>query len=114
MDSLSNTFHALADPTRRAMLARLSRQELTLSELAQPLQMTLPAVAKHLKVLEHAGLVHRRPAARSRPARLDPRALRKAVDWVERNLAFWNASFDRLDALLASETSIDDPPARRR
>jgi DNA-binding transcriptional ArsR family regulator len=101
MDTLSSTLYALADPTRRAILARLSRGGTTLSELAQPFAMTVPAVAKHVKVLESAGLVHRGARGPTRPIHLQARALREVADWVERYRGFWEGSFDRLGVYLA-------------
>ena len=99
-DTLSTTFAALADPTRREILARLTEGELSVTELAKPFQMTLPAVSKHLKVLEHAGLVERRREAQWRPARLDAGPLKDVADWTERYRRHWEESFDRLDAYL--------------
>jgi DNA-binding transcriptional ArsR family regulator len=100
MDDLSNTLHALADPTRRSILARLSKGETTLSKLAEPFDMSIPAVAKHLKVLEGAGLVCRGPRGPTRPIRLQARALREVSQWVERYREFWDGSLDRLGAYL--------------
>lgn len=99
-DALDSTFAALADPTRRAILARLSSGEATVTELAEPFEMTLPAVSKHLKVLERAGLVSRGRVAQSRPARLEAAPLREAADWVESYRRFWDGSFDRLEDYL--------------
>jgi len=99
-DTLSTTFAALADPTRREILARLTEGELSVTELAKPFQMTLPAVSKHLKVLERAGLVERRREAQWRPARLDAGPLKDVSDWTERYRRHWEESFDRLDAYL--------------
>ncbi|HWO58348.1 MAG TPA: metalloregulator ArsR/SmtB family transcription factor [bacterium] len=99
-DTLSSTFAALADPTRRAILARLSRGEAAVTELAKPFNMSLPAVSKHLKVLEHAGLIERGRAAQWRPCRLAPAPLKEAADWVADYRRFWEESFDRLDAYL--------------
>ena len=96
-DQLSATFAALADPTRRAILARLAEGEATVNELARPFAITLPAVSKHLKVLERAGLISRGRSAQWRPCRLDARPLREAADWVERYRACWDSSYDRLD-----------------
>jgi DNA-binding transcriptional ArsR family regulator len=101
MDSLDSTFAALADPTRRAMLARLaSRGEASVKELAEPFEMTLPAVSKHLKVLERAGLISRGRVAQSRPCQLEAAPLREVADWVEQYRRFWEQSFDRLDEYL--------------
>lgn len=99
-DRLSQTFAALADPTRRAILARLSLGETSVSELAEPFEMSLPAVSKHLKVLEHAGLIARAREAQWRPARLEAGPLKDVSDWLEKYRQFWEASFDRLDALI--------------
>ena len=99
-DPLSATFAALADPTRRAILARLARGETSVGELAQPFAMSGPAVTKHLKVLEHAGLISRSRAAQQRPARLEPAALKAASDWIEAYRRFWEEKFDDLDTYL--------------
>lgn len=99
-DPLSTTFAALADPTRRAILARLSRGETSVTELARPFKMTLPAVSKHLRVLEHAGLVARGRKAQWRPCRLAARPLKDVADWLERYRRFWEQSLDRLDEYL--------------
>lgn len=96
-DQLSSTFAALADPTRRAILARLADGEATVNELAEPFEMSLPAVSKHLKVLERAGLIARGRSAQWRPCRLDARPLHDVNAWVEHYRAFWEGSFDRLD-----------------
>jgi DNA-binding transcriptional ArsR family regulator len=97
---LDVTFAALADPTRRAILARLASGEASVSELAQPFDMSQPAISKHLKVLENAGLIRRGRDAQRRPCRLAPQPLADANAWLERYRRFWEASFDRLDALL--------------
>jgi DNA-binding transcriptional ArsR family regulator len=99
-DPLSETFAALADPTRRAILARLSLGETSVSELAEPFDMSLPAVSKHLKVLERAGLIVRGRDAQWRPCRLEPAPLRDVDDWVGQYRKFWEQSFDRLDEYL--------------
>jgi DNA-binding transcriptional ArsR family regulator len=99
-DPLSLTFSALADPTRRQILARLSNGELNVTQLAEPLKMTQPAVSKHLKVLERAGLIVRGRDAQWRPAKLQAAPLREAADWVEQYRQHWEESFDRLDAYL--------------
>ena len=99
-DQLSTTFAALADPTRRAILARLSRSDATVSQLAEPFPMTLQAVSKHLKVLERAGLITRGRTAQLRPSRLEGTPLKEAVGWLERYRRFWEGSFDQLDARL--------------
>ena len=99
-DTLSTTFAALADPTRRAILARLMAGEATVNELAEPFEISLPGVSKHLKVLEHAGLVERSREAQWRPCRLDAKPLAEATQWLEGYRRFWESSFQRLDALL--------------
>jgi DNA-binding transcriptional ArsR family regulator len=97
IDPLSKTFAALSDPTRRAILARLAEGEATVNELAEPFAMSLPAISKHLKVLERAGLIERGRRAQWRPCRLRPEPLGEAVGWLERYREFWEGSFDRLD-----------------
>jgi DNA-binding transcriptional ArsR family regulator len=99
-DHLSATFAALADPTRRAILARLISGERPVTELAAPFAMTLPAVSKHLKVLERAGLIARGREAQWRPCRLEARPLKDAFNWLEHYRRFWEQSLDRLDAYL--------------
>jgi len=99
-DRLSNTFSALADPTRRAILARLALGETSVTELAEPFAMSLPAISKHLKVLEHAGLIARGREAQWRPCRLEAKPLKDVANWVEHYRKFWDESFDRLDAYL--------------
>ena len=97
---LDATFAALADPTRRAILARLATGEATVRELAAPFDMSQPAISKHLKVLERAGLITRGREAQRRPRRLEPRPLAEATDWIERYRKIWEANYQRLDALL--------------
>ena len=106
-DGLSQTFSALADPTRRAMLARLSQGEANVSELAKPFlkDMSLPAVTKHLKVLENAGLITKTREAQWRPCRLNGEPFKEVADWMEKYRAFWEESFDRLDAYLKTVTA---------
>ena len=99
-DQLSTTFAALADPTRRAILARLTSGEAFVTELAEPFEMSLPAVSKHLKVLERAGLIARGREAQWRPCRLKAGPLKDADEWLERYRRFWEESFDRLDEYL--------------
>jgi DNA-binding transcriptional ArsR family regulator len=99
-DSLSATLSALADPTRRAILARLADGAATVGELAAPFEMSLPAVSRHLKVLERAGLIARGREAQWRPCTLDPEPLREVAGWLETYRRLWEASFDRLDAYL--------------
>jgi DNA-binding transcriptional ArsR family regulator len=112
-DTLDSTFAALADPTRRAILARLSSGEATVTELAEPFGMTLPAVSKHIKVLERAGLVSRGRVAQSRPCRLRAAPLREAAGWVVQYRSFWEESFDRLDDYL-QELRREDAGGERR
>jgi DNA-binding transcriptional ArsR family regulator len=100
MDPLSSKFAALADPTRRAILARLVLGETSVTELAEPFAMSLPAVSKHLKVLEHAGLVTRGRAAQWRPCKIEPSALKEVDDWLEEYRRFWEAGLDRLEEYL--------------
>lgn len=99
-DRLSATLGALADPTRRAILARLSQGEASVTELAEPFDMSLPAVSKHLKVLEKAGLITRGREAQWRPCRLDPAPLREVSEWLEHYARFWSQGLDRLEGLL--------------
>jgi DNA-binding transcriptional ArsR family regulator len=99
-DRLSTTYAALADPTRRAILARLTRGEASVTELAEPFAMSLPAVSKHLKVLERAGLIARGRKAQWRPCRLEAGPLKDAADWLEHYRRFWDDSFARLDEYL--------------
>jgi DNA-binding transcriptional ArsR family regulator len=99
-DSLSLTFGALADPTRRAILSALRRGEASVTQLAEPFALSLPAITKHLKVLERAGLIARSRDSRWRPSRLDAGPLREASDWIGGYRDFWEAKFDRLDAYL--------------
>ena len=100
-DQLSTTFQALADPTRRAILARLAQGEATVSELAEPFPITVQAVSKHLKVLERAGLIARGRSAQLRPSRLQGQALKEVADWVADYRGHWEESFDRLGEHLA-------------
>jgi len=100
LDQLSATYAALADPTRRAILARLATGEASVTELAEPFEMSLPAVSKHLKVLERAGLIARSRQAQWRPCRLEAAPLKEAADWLEEYRRFWEESFDRLDEYL--------------
>jgi DNA-binding transcriptional ArsR family regulator len=99
-DQLSSTFAALADPTRRAILSRLAAGEAAVTELAEPFDMSLPAVSKHLKVLERAGLIARSRDAQWRPCHLEPAPLKEVADWVGHYRKFWEESFDRLDEYL--------------
>src|ERR1700723_114484 len=100
-DRLSTTFSALADPTRRAILARLISGEASVTQLAEPFEMSMPAISKHLKVLERAGLIARGREAQWRPCRLEAGPLKDVANWVENYRQFWEESFDRLDVYLA-------------
>jgi len=114
-DTLSVTLSALADPTRRAILARLASGEATVTELAEPFEISLPAVSKHLKVLERAGLIARGRAAQWRPCRLEAAPLKDAADWIEHYRRFWEESFDRLDEYLKEVQAGKKPgPNKRR
>jgi DNA-binding transcriptional ArsR family regulator len=109
VDQLSSTFAALADPTRRRILARLAEGEATVNELAEPFPITVQAVSQHLKVLERAGLITRGRSAQLRPSRLQGAPLKDAAEWLERYRRFWEGSFESLDARLrANERGSDD------
>ena len=105
VDPLTITLSALADPTRRAILARLTAGEATVNEIAEPFTISLPAVSRHLKVLEGAGLISRSRDAQWRPCRLEAGALKPVDDWLARYRRFWTASFDRMDGYLAELTA---------
>jgi DNA-binding transcriptional ArsR family regulator len=107
-DRLSNTFSALADPTRRAILARLALGETSVTELAEPFQMSMPAVSKHLKVLERAGLITRGREAQWRPCRIEAQALKPVDDWLENYRRLWEERFDRLEVYLRELQAKDD------
>jgi DNA-binding transcriptional ArsR family regulator len=113
-DRLNATFLALADPTRRAILARLALGEASVNELAEPFDMSQPAISKHLKMLERAGLVSRGREAQRRPCRLEARPLEAAYLWIERYRQMWDMSFVRLDALLEELQTTKKPPKRRK
>ncbi len=115
-DHLSQTFSALADPTRRAMLVRLSKGEANVTDLAKPFlkEMSLPAVTKHLKVLEKAGLVTKSRDAQWRPCKLNGEPLKDAADWMEQYRVFWEESFDRLDAYLKTVTSKKNAKGKKK
>jgi DNA-binding transcriptional ArsR family regulator len=119
-DQLSLVFAALADPTRRAILARLADGDATVTELAEPFSISLPAISRHLKVLEHAGLISRSRSGQWRSSSLEATPLKEATDWMERYRVFWDASFERLDAHLrrvqrdASHSSADRTEGARR
>jgi DNA-binding transcriptional ArsR family regulator len=112
IDSLSSTFAALADPTRRAILARLAKGEASVNELAAPFEMSLPAISKHLKVLEKAHLITRTREAQWRPCRLETEGLKDVADWLENYRQFWEASFDRLDDYLQELQSQQQQPQK--
>ncbi|GGA53985.1 ArsR/SmtB family transcription factor [Pelagibacterium lentulum] len=111
-DSLTTTLSALADPTRRAILARLSQGQATVNDLAEPFQMSLPAISKHLKVLERAGLISRGRQAQWRPCRLEGAPLKSLAEWLETYRRFWDGSFDRMDDYL-KEIQKGDPNGPR-
>ena len=111
---LNATFLALADPTRRAILARLARSEASVTELAAPFDMSQPAISKHLKVLERAGLVATGRDAQARPRRLVAKPLAEASEWLENYRKYWEHSFDSLDALLHEMKSLQKPKSRKR
>nr|WP_296067716.1 metalloregulator ArsR/SmtB family transcription factor [uncultured Actinoplanes sp.] len=111
-DQLSVIFSALADPTRRAILARLAEGPATVNEIAEPFDMTLPAVSKHLKVLERAGLISRGREAQWRPCKLEAEPLREATEWMSHYRRFWEGSFDKLDAHLRALMDTETPGPR--
>ena len=112
-DQLSTPFAALADPTRRAILARLSTGEASVTELAEPFEMSMPAISKHLKVLERAGLIARGREAQWRPCRLEAAPLKDVAEWVKRYQRFWEQRFDNLDAYLRELKARDASQGRR-
>ena len=113
-DRLSSTFAALADPTRRAILARLALGETSVTALAEPFDISLPAVSKHLKVLERAGLIKRGREAQWRPCRIEPGALKPVDDWLERYRRFWEASLERLDDYLLEMQAKEKKRGRKK
>jgi len=113
-DRLNSTFQALADPTRRAILARLALGEASVNELAQPFDMSQPAISKHLKMLERAGLISRGREAQRRPCRLEPKPLETAYLWIERYRELWEMNFSRLDTLLDELQTPQKAPTRRK
>jgi DNA-binding transcriptional ArsR family regulator len=113
-DLLDATFAALADPTRRAILARLATGQATVTELAAPFDMSQPAISKHLKVLERAGLVSRSRDAQRRPCRLEARPLKGATDWLENYRSYWEESYQRLDTLLDELKANEESRGERR
>jgi len=112
-ERLDATFAALADPTRRAILARLARGEASVMELAEPFEMSQPAISKHLKVLERAGLISRGRDAQRRPCRLVAAPLRTASEWIDRYREFWESSFDALDDVLEDLKRAERRPTRK-
>lgn len=118
MDKLSITFSALADPTRRAILARLASGEASVTELAEPFDISLPAITKHLKVLENAGLVTKTRDAQFRPCKLNAKPLENAINWIEEYRKYWEESLDRLDlylqAVMADEKSKKNKTKRNK
>jgi DNA-binding transcriptional ArsR family regulator len=113
-DRLSTTFAALADPTRRAILARLALGETSVKELAEPFEMTAPAISKHLKVLERAGLISRGRDAQWRPCKLEPQALKSVDEWLERYRRLWEERFDRLEEYLRGLQAKEKADDRKR
>lgn len=113
-DHLSATFAALADPTRRAILARLTTGETSVMELAEPFDMSLPAISKHLKVLVRAGLISRSKDAQRRPRRLEPQRLREVAEWLRTYREFWEASFNRLDEYLKELQTKEKPRGQKQ
>jgi DNA-binding transcriptional ArsR family regulator len=114
VDALSTTFAALADPTRRAILARLASGDASVTELAEPFDMSMPAISRHLKVLEQAGLITRGREAQWRPCSLEPAPLKEVVDWVDRYRQIWAERFDRLDDYLQELKEKEKRHARRQ
>src|SRR6201996_6721786 len=114
MDPLSSTFHALADPTRRAILARLTSGEVSVNELAAPFDMSLPAVSKHLKVLERAGLISRGRDAQYRPCKLEAQTLKGVDEWLAEYRRFWESRLDRLEDYLAKLQGKPAPKRRKK
>ena len=115
-EQLDATFIALADPTRRAILARLMEGEASVNELAAPFEISQPAISKHLKILERAGLVSRSASGTRRPVKIEAAPMKQAVDWLEKYRKFWEASYGRLDALLAAlQTPVNtDKPSKKK
>ena len=111
---LDRTFAALADPTRRAILVRLASGEASVTELSKPFRMSQPAISKHLRVLEHAGLISRGREAQRRPRRLEPAPLAEADEWLQRYREFWEGSFERLDTLLEEMKAKDRKHTRKK
>ena len=114
MDAMSSTFSALADPTRRAILARLALGQTSVTELAAPFDMSMPAVSKHLRVLESAGLIERGRQAQFRPCKLNAEPLQQAQAWIEEYRQFWEQSFDRLDEYLQRIQAEGTEPKKKK
>jgi DNA-binding transcriptional ArsR family regulator len=114
MDALSTTFSALADPTRRAILARLAQGECSVNELAEPFAMSLPAVSKHLRVLERAGLIAQRREAQRRPCRIEAAPIKQVVDWADHYRQLWEQRFDRLEDYLTELQSNPKAPTKEK
>lgn len=114
MTQLDLTFAALSDPTRRAILARLSRGEASVTQLAEPFKMSLPAISKHLKVLQKAGLITQSREAQWRPCRLEAKPLKQAAEWIERYREYWEESFDNLDSYLRDIQSKEKKHGRTK
>lgn len=113
MDRLNETFAALADPTRRAIVMRLATGEATVNEIAEPFEISLPAISRHLKVLEQAGLIARSRSGQLRPCRIEAGPLKEIADWVDHYRGFWDQSFDRLDTFLLEIKEKDDADAEK-
>ena len=111
--ALNRVFHALADPTRRAMLRQLADGEHSVGELAEPFDMSFAAAAKHVKVLEEAGLIRRARVAKTRPVHLEPEGLKRAGDWIDHYRQYWEGAFDRMDALIARLQAEEDRNGRQ-
>ena len=113
-DAISLTFAALADPTRRAILGRLALGQTSVTELAAPFEMSMPAISRHLKVLEHAGLISRAREAQWRPCRLTPEPMKQAAEWLDAYRQYWELSFDRLDDYLQVMKAKETKRGRKR
>jgi DNA-binding transcriptional ArsR family regulator len=113
-ERLDAVFAALADPTRRAIIAKLAKGETSVMELARPFEMTQPAISKHLRVLEKAGLISRGRDAQRRPCRIEAQPLAEANEWIERYREFWEGNFERLDALLEELKTVRKKPGRKK
>ena len=114
MTQLDATFAALSDPTRRAILSRLARGEASVTQLAEPFEMSLPAISKHLKVLQKAGLISQSREAQWRPCRLEAKQLKQAAEWIERYREYWEESFDMLDSYLRDIQSKEKKRGRKK